>query len=310
MNNRIKIPRWRRSVKWAFRLLTGLGVTIIYYFVFSIFFDTPLEYSLKKSTQKLEQEYTELSIRYDSLSSVLQNISDRDRAIYKTIFEAEPYDSSMVKNRERTTNFEQLLTKTNKEMGDELLARTGQLYQRIYNVQARVDSTERLFELNRHKINQIPSIQPVTNPDLTLLAASFGNRIHPFYKSMSMHKGIDFAVPTGTAVFATADGVVSEIQTRGQSTGLSLKIEHPESGYETYFANLDKVLVQPGRRVLRGDVIALSGNSGQSFGPHLHYEVRLEGKAIDPINYFFMEVDIKRQDKLRKVASIGMQSFD
>ncbi|MEF9950469.1 MAG: M23 family metallopeptidase, partial [Mucinivorans sp.] len=117
------------------------------------------------------------------------------------------------------------------------------------------------------------------------------------------------SVPVGTAVFATADGYVDRIENNGQSSGLSLQIQHSKR-YETLYANLDKILVEPGRRVVRGDVIAFTGNSGLSFAPHLHYEVRQNGVAVNPLPFFFAELSIGQKAKMKRVASVGMQSFD
>lgn len=300
----------RRSIKWFFRVLSGVGISVVSYFLFSLFFDTPIEYEIKKSTQKLEEQYTQLSQRYDSIHSVLDNVIKRDREIHKILFESEPYtswtdDSTIINRRSK----EDILAKNNKELGDELVDRTGQLYQRVYNVSAQLASLQKYVSDNRDLVNKIPAIQPIDNPDLNLIAASYGERIHPFYKSMKMHRGIDYSVPIGTAVFATADGVVTEVQARGQTTGTSILIRH-DNTYQTYYANLYSTMVRPGQKVTRGDVIAFSGNSGLSFAPHLHYEVRYKGRTVDPIDYFFLEVDLKNQDRLRRIAASGMQSFD
>ena len=83
-----------------------------------------------------------------------------------------------------------------------------------------------------------------------------------------------------------------------------------EFGYKTRYAHLSKVLVQPGERVARGQVIAETGNTGISSGPHLHYEVRLNGMRVDPIHYFFMELTPTEYQRLMRIAQSGMQSFD
>lgn len=310
MKLKSKIPLdTRRGVKWLFRLLSGIGISVVYYFFFSLFFDTPIEYEIKQSNQKLEEQYIKLDQRYDSVSSVLNNIVDRDRGIHRILFESDPYTAVKDSTMDKAQMYETLLDKSNMELGDELINRTGQLYQRVFNVTSQLNSTQKYFKDNRDKINAIPAIQPIHNPDLTLLTASYGNRIHPFYKSMKMHPGVDFSVPIGTAVFATADGIVDEIRTKGQSSGTSITLKHTKQ-YSTLYGNLSQVLVSAGQIVNRGDIIAFSGNTGLSFAPHLHYEVRLRGKAVDPIDYFFLEVDIRNQGKLRSIAAAGMQAFD
>lgn len=299
----------KETVKWVVRLLTTIGFAIFCYLFFSLFLDTPIEYELKKSTQRLENEYERLAGKLDSLNEVLVNLEQRDKSIYKIIFEAEPYTQAEDTLSSSFETYERLMGMTNKEMGDEFMGRVGQLYQVIYNLDSKNEQMQNYFADNRELLNKIPSIQPVYNPNLKLLATSFGDRIHPFYKSMSHHAGVDYAVPAGTAVFATADGEVSQIQTRGNASGLSLEINH-DNNYKTTYAHLDKVLVKVGNRVNRGDIIAISGNSGLSYAPHLHYEVKHNGKAVDPLNYFFMELDIDKTREMEKVARTGMQSFD
>lgn len=296
----------RAWVNWMFRGLYGVAIAVLSYFFFSLFFDTPIEYEIKKSTQKLEQQYEILNRRYDSVHSVLENIIHRDKGIHQVLFESEPYDGIPDST---VTSVDEMLEKSNMELGDELISRTGQLYQRIYNVDATLESIQQHVANNRAAVNAIPAIQPIENRDLSLLAASFGNRINPYYKTTKMHKGVDYAVPEGTAVYATADGVVTEIQNRGQTSGTSISIRH-SSIYTTFYGNLYHTFARPGQRIKRGEIIAFSGNTGLSFAPHLHYEVRYKGKAVDPLNYFYLDVPLKAQERLRQIAAGGMQSFD
>ncbi len=113
-------------------------------------------------------------------------------------------------------------------------------------------------------------------------------RIHPFYKSLSQHNGVDFTVPEGSRIFATADGTVTEATRRSSTSGLTVTIDHG-NGYQTRYGHLSEISVKKGQKVNRGDIIALSGNSGLSLAPHLHYEVIRDGKPVDPIDYFFLE---------------------
>ena len=134
-------------------------------------------------------------------------------------------------------------------------------------------------------------------------------RIHPFYKTLQSHQGVDYAIPEGSRVFATADGVVKEIKLRNSTSGQTVVIDHG-SGYETLYSHLSKISVRKGQQVRRGDIIALSGDTGLSLAPHLHYEVRLGGMRVDPIHYFFMELNPTEYQRLMRIAQSGMQAFD
>ena len=145
--------------------------------------------------------------------------------------------------------------------------------------------------------------------DGTLLTASYSMRIHPFYKTLQSHQGVDYTIPEGSSVFATADGVVRDVATRNSTHGLTVVIDHG-NGYETSYSHLSKTNVRRGQQVRRGDIIALSGDTGLSLSPHLHYEVRHNGMRVDPIHYFFMELSPTEYQRLIRIAQTGMQAFD
>ena len=157
--------------------------------------------------------------------------------------------------------------------------------------------------------NRIPAIQPIINKQLTLLTTSYGMRINPFQKVLRSHQGVDYAIPEGSRVFATADGTVKEVSLRNSTSGQTVVIDHG-GGYETLYSHLGKINVRRGQQVRRGDIIALSGNSGLSLAPHLHYEVRCNGMRVDPIHYFFMELSPDDYQRMMRIARSGMQSFD
>lgn len=123
---------------------------------------------------------------------------------------------------------------------------------------------------------------PVAEPlyGLPRISSPFGDRIHPVTGRRQLHKGIDFAVPVGTYVYAPADGTVSSVW-RDDSCGNGLKISHG-MGYETVYCHLQSVAAKEGDLVKLGSVIATSGNTGRSTGAHLHYGIKRYGKYINP----------------------------
>jgi murein DD-endopeptidase MepM/ murein hydrolase activator NlpD len=173
-------------------------------------------------------------------------------------------------------------------------------------------SWQRINELGEQlgdKSQSIPSIQPVLNNQLTLLTAGYGTILNPFYRALKSHQGVDYTVAEGSSIFATADGVVREISDKNSTLGKTIIIDH-QNGYKTSYSHLMSVLVRKGQKVQRGDVIALSGNSGLSLAPHLHYEVRYNDLRVDPIHYFFMELSPDEYQRIIRIAQSGMQSFD
>lgn len=299
----------RNAIRLLVQILVWLGVAVIYYFGFSLFFDTPLEYRMKHSADKLAGQYEALSARYDSLSVVLDNLVARDRSIFRTLFESDPYDFDSEYDNQRLETYEMLLGKSNRKLQKEFAARVARMEQ---DLTALNDSYLRLQDRmdevgdGRHCI---PSIQPVTNKKLTLLTASYGMRMNPFYKTLQSHQGVDYTIPEGSSVFATADGRVRNVSSRSSTSGRTVVIDHG-NGYETSYSHLGEIHVKTGQYVRRGDIIARSGNSGLSLAPHLHYEVRYNGMRVDPIHYFFMELTPDEYQRMMRIAQSGMQSFD
>ncbi len=147
----------------------------------------------------------------------------------------------------------------------------------------------------------VPSDKPVQTAAFT---SGYGVRSDPFQRRSAMHAGIDLSGPVGTAIHATADGVVSDAGWNNGGYGNLIKIDHGR-GIETRYAHLSKVLVSRGQRVKRGDVIARMGSTGRSTGSHLHYEVRIDGRAVNPVPF------MKSTDYLLAMKrSVNAQAMD
>lgn len=134
----------------------------------------------------------------------------------------------------------------------------------------------------------VPSLMPLRIGSLT---SAYGMRRHPVLRKRRAHKGVDIAAPTGTPIYATADGVVSKAE-RFSSYGLYVSMEHGAK-VQTRFAHMSRIAVAFGQNVKKGDIIGYVGSTGRSTGPHLHYEVRIAGKAVNPIPYM-VESDAQR----------------
>ncbi len=289
--------------------LALLGMAVLYYFCFSLFFDTPYEYDIKRSSQRLQAEYERLQSRYDSLDMVMTNIEERDKNIFGMMFESTPYDFAAEGDERTLELYESMLKKPTTDLRQELDRRCKEMEKRVAALQKStlkmVDKIESAEERRAH----IPAIQPITNHQLTLLTASYGPRIHPFYKTIQPHQGVDYTIPEGTRIFATADGVIKRYTLSNSTSGKSVVIDHG-NGYETAYNHLSKIDIPRNRRVKRGDIIGMSGNTGLSLTPHLHYEVKYNDQRVDPIHYFFMELTPAEYQKIIKIAQSGMQSFD
>lgn len=139
------------------------------------------------------------------------------------------------------------------------------------------------FEQQRARLAQTPTIWPTVG----FITSGFGWRIDPFTGKQTFHKGIDIATNLGNPVVATADGVVVETK-NDRIGGKTILISHG-GGISTLFYHLDKILVRPGQKVKRGEIIGLVGKTGKALGPHLHYEVQVNGKSVNPLLYILEE---------------------
>ena len=302
INTRRIMPRVISALLWV-------AMIVFWWVVISLTIDLPMEHKLRHSTDDLRTEYKRMSERYDSLSYVLDNVVRRDENVFRKLFESNPYDLTADVNQERIVLYERLVEMDNEEL-------TKLLDKKLQNAAKQESEILRSYEDLRYNISSgvlsidyVPAIQPVNNKQLTLLAAGKKPLINPFHRTMREHHGVDYLVPEGTAVFATADGVVKSLSEKNTSHGKAVTISHG-NGYETSYSHLLDIRVKKGQKVKRGDIIALSGNSGLSFVPHLHYEVIYNDMRVDPVHYFFLELEPDEYQQMIRIALSSMQSFD
>ncbi len=281
----------------------------IWYAILAFTVDMPAEYKLRHSTDVLRAEYTKMSIRYDELAEVMDNVIARDENVFRKLFESNPYDLTIDDEQERIELHESLMDMENDELMELLDNRVQSAEQEKDILTRSYEDMMYAYQTTTLSIDCIPAIQPVNNRQLTLLAAGKKPLINPFHRTMREHHGVDYLVPEGTPIFATADGIVQTLSEKNTTHGKAITIDHG-NGYQTSYSHLLDIRVKKGQRVKRGDIIALSGNSGLSFAPHLHYEVIFNGMRVDPVHYFFMELNAEEYQRIIRIALSSMQSFD
>lgn len=301
--------RKHRILSATINILVWLAMIAAWYVVILFTVDMPAEYELRHSTDELRSEYSDMTERYAELNEVMDNVIRRDENVFRKLFESNPYDLTIDDDQRRIELHESLINMDN----DELLT---ELDNRVQKAEADKDALTRSYEdmmyaleTNSLSIDCIPAIQPVNNRQLTLLAAGKKPLINPFHRAMREHHGIDYLIPEGTPVFATADGTVQSLSEKNTTHGKAITIDHG-NGYQTSYSHLLDIRVKSGQSVKRGDIIALSGNSGLSFAPHLHYEVIYNSMRVDPVHYFFLELNAEEYQRIIRIALSSMQSFD
>lgn len=309
MPHRIKRIRKRRILRLVIQLFAWVGVALLYYACFSLLFDTPDEHRMRETTDKLRLEYETMAERYDSLEMILDNITERDKSVFRILFESDPYNLDIEQSEARLALYEKNIAKSKRQLSIDLKQSIDKLDEKASSLENSWHRIKELGDTLGSKSQNIPAIQPVLNKQLTLLTAGYGTILNPFYRTLKSHQGIDYTIAEGSSVFATADGVVKEISDKNSTLGKTIVIDHG-NGYQTSYSHLLSAFVRRGQKVQRGDVIALTGNSGLSLAPHLHYEVRYNDLRVDPIHYFFMELTPDEYQRIIRIAQSGMQSFD
>jgi murein DD-endopeptidase MepM/ murein hydrolase activator NlpD len=285
-------------------------IAFIYWIIFAAFFDSPKEKALEREIQQLTIQYDLINREMANVEKVLEDLQNTDDNLYRTIFEAEPIPATFRNGGVGGINRYNILEGySNSELVVETAVRLDKIRKRVY-LQSK--SFEELISLAQRKedmLKSVPAILPISNDDLTRTASGFGLRIHPIYKITKFHYGMDFTAPSGTDVFATGDGTVVALQSSQRGLGKHIIIDHG-FGYSSIYAHLSNFNVRKGQKVHRGDVIAYVGNSGTSVANHLHYEIKLNGRNVDPVNYYFEDLSPSEYERMIEIASKTGQSFD
>lgn len=305
---RVNQTLWEK-IKGVLRYMAaGVVFTVIVLIIGFTFFESPKEKMMAREIGQYQEQIQMFHERLDMMSAVLSDIQERDDHIYRVIFEAEP-----VSRIQREAGFggtdpyarfegfdnSQLISSTMQRM--DLLAR-----------QLLVQSTsyDEVFELAKNKSNMlaaIPAIIPIAR-GTERLVSGFGMRIHPIYKTLRMHEGVDFTAPTGTPIYATGNGVIKSAVRSSHGYGIMVEIDHGY-GYQTRYAHMSALKVKKGQRIVRGEIIGLVGNTGTSTAPHLHYEVLRNGRRVNPVSYFYNDLSPAEFEEIIKVASRVNQSL-
>jgi murein DD-endopeptidase MepM/ murein hydrolase activator NlpD len=288
-------------------MLIAISLNVIY----SSIIDTPKEKALKRENSLLQTQFEILDQKISQLESVLEDIEKRDDNIYRTIFNADPIPHSVRDAGTGGVNrYEFLEGYDNSAQIIETAKRLDKLSKAVYVQSKSYDEVIEMAKNRELQLSSLPAIQPIANKDLTRTASGWGYRIHPIYKIRKFHYGMDFTAPTGTEVYATADGTIEKVDRSRRGYGNRVVIDHG-FGYKTMYAHLDGFNnLWKGKQVKRGDVIAYVGSTGLSTAPHLHYEVHLNGKKINPINYYFEDLTAQEFDRMIELSMRPGQSYD
>jgi murein DD-endopeptidase MepM/ murein hydrolase activator NlpD len=277
---------------------------------FSQFLMSPNERAQKRELDNLKLHYNLLSKRIELNSSVLEELQERDNTVYRVFFEANPIPEEQRKAGFGGVNrYKDIEGFDNSEMIKRVTKNLDVLDKQLAVQSNSLDEIVKLAKEKEKMLASIPAIQPVSNEYLKRMASGYGWRNDPFTKARKMHKGMDFTAPKGTPIYATGDGTILRADGRASGYGRHVRIDHG-FGYVTLYAHMTKYVVRRRQKVKRGDLIGYVGSTGRSKAPHVHYEVRKDGHAINPINFYYGSLTAAEFAAMLKTAELEGQSYD
>jgi murein DD-endopeptidase MepM/ murein hydrolase activator NlpD len=288
----------------------SLVIALIYWVIYASFFDSPKEKALKREVEQMTIQYDLIHREMANVETVLEDLQKTDDNLYRSIFDAEPIPSTLREGGIGGVNrYEALEGYNNSNLVIETATRLDKIRKKVVVQSKSFENLVKLAENKEDMLRSVPAIIPISNKDLTRTASGFGWRIHPFYKISKFHYGMDFTAPLGTDVYATGNGTVVDISSSQRGLGKHIIINHG-FGYISIYAHLSNFNVRVGQKVQRGDIIGFVGSTGMSVANHLHYEIKLNGVNVDPVNYYFEDLSAAEYEKMIEIASKTGQSFD
>ena len=306
---KIDVKKSEYYKKTIFGVLAVLLIAFIGFIIFSQFLMSPNERAINRENENLKLNLDLFSKRIAESSAVLNQLQERDNNIYRMYFEANP-----IPNEQRKAGFggvnryKSLDGYDNSKMIKQLTKDIDILSKQLVIQSKSLDEIVILAKEKEKMLAAIPAILPVKLVDLTRMASGYKWRMHPILKIRKFHKGMDFTAPTGTPIYASGNGKVIR-SSRSATYGRVVYINHGY-GYTTIYAHMSKIKAKRGQNVKRGDLIGYVGNTGRSVSAHLHYEVRKNGKALNPINFYYGDLTPAQFSAMQKASEEEGQSYD
>lgn len=302
-----KEPLSRRLVRISLVFLASSALGLVLMLVYSTVFNTPKTKALDKKSRDLLLQTNLLQEQVNSAAQQIAIIEQRDNNIYRTIFEADSIPSTVRKGgkggADRYEHYENL---KHSNPIKSLAISLDQLAWRAYVQSKSFDNVITMAHEKDRLMHSIPAIQPVAVRQLTRISSLFGIRRDPYTKQGRMHTGVDFVGATGTPIHSAGDGIVYVATYSSTGYGNQVIIDHG-FGYKTRYAHLHRISVNEGEKVKRGQIIGTMGNSGRSTGTHLHYEVLVKNKPVNPLNYFN---DMSEDEYERMLSQAVIEELD
>ncbi|MEA1888044.1 MAG: M23 family metallopeptidase [Bacteroidota bacterium] len=297
----------QKLARFSLILLASIILATCYGLAFKHFFGSPKEKKLQSELEDIRLKYKLLEKEFETIESKLDDIAAAEDNIYRPVFDMEQISSSFRQSGYGgTRKYKELEGYENADILISASKKVDELLRRTYIQSRSFDDIIPVASDWKNKWEHIPYIRPV-NVNIPLGDGLKFREQHPVLGSPRWHHGQDFQAPAGTEVFASGKGVVRRSGWSPFGFGNMVEIDHGY-GFKTIYGHLSAVEVTEGQEVARGDLIGLSGSTGISSGPHLHYEIHYNGKIQNPL-YFFND-DLSREEYNEMIDVLGKDYFN
>ncbi|MCQ2297782.1 MAG: M23 family metallopeptidase [Bacteroidales bacterium] len=300
---KVKVRRRDKLKKLSWSVLLGIVLGVVLLVVGFQVVDSPKEKALKRELALYKRQVRTLNDRVNRANEVLTDLEKRDADVYRTLFESEPVNTVRDSLLARQESYDTLMSISHSELLVGTTKKVDDLTKRLYLESVSIDQIFKMAQGKQDRMAAMPAIMPIDKRKCKLISG-FGYRYHPILKTRRMHTGVDLTAKKGTPIYATGDGVV-EVAGKGLSDysgyGVVCVINHGY-GYKTLYGHMTDVKVRRGQKVKRGELVGTVGSTGLSQAPHLHYEVIMNGKKVDPVRYFFNGLTPTEYEEILELA--------
>lgn len=309
---KIKFSLKRTLIKLIPYTISSVIFGALIMFLYIVVFESPEEKVLRNENQYLKENFEKMNQRLTEADVLLEDIAERDNYIYRTTFQQDSIPFTIRNSGVGGTNrYKHLEGYESTEIVKDVAKKLDKVENKL-NIQS-LSYNDLINEIKERKelYKALPILQPIHVNELARIGSFFGYRPHPILGVVHMHKGLDLVAPQGTPVYASGDGVIVDIERNntGSGYGNSIIVDHGVNGLSSRYAHLYTINVKKGQKVKRGEQIGTVGSTGLSTAPHLHYEILINGAAVNPLRYM-LAPSPDEYEQILKLAEYPGVTFD
>jgi murein DD-endopeptidase MepM/ murein hydrolase activator NlpD len=309
---KIKFSLKRTLIKLIPYTISSVAFGALIMFLYIVVFESPEEKVLRNENQYLKENFEKMNQRLAEADLLLEDIAERDNYIYRTTYQQDSIPFTIRNSGVGGTNrYKHLEGYESTEIVKDVAKKLDKVENKL-NIQS-LSYNDLINEIKERKelYKALPILQPIHVNELARIGSFFGYRPHPILGVVHMHKGLDLVAPQGTPVYASGDGTIIDIERNntGSGYGNSIIVDHGVNGLSSRYAHLYTINVKKGQKVKRGEQIGTVGSTGLSTAPHLHYEILINGAAVNPLRYM-LAPSPDEYEQILKLAEYPGVTFD